>query len=94
MSDAKFVDGLKFFEPRDGAPDFVLGSISIEPKELIACLRANTDELNDKGYFRISVLMSKKGYPYCKFDDYKPKPREEEEPIPSAKPGPDEDLPF
>jgi len=91
--DTVFVDGLKFFEKHHEAPDFVMGSISLEPKKLIEWMRANHKAMNAGGYIRVSVLMSRSGKPYCKLDTYEPKPK----PAPQPKAddfGDGDDIPF
>lgn len=66
-----FVDGMSWFTPREGAPDFVKGKISIEPNKLIAFLKANKEFLSDKGYFGVNVKKSKAGKIYLALDTYK-----------------------
>jgi len=70
-NDTIFADGLKFFEKHHDAPDFVIGTISIMPKQFVDWLRANHKAMDEKGYIKLQVLMGKKGYPYVKLDTYK-----------------------
>tara|TARA_R110000803_G_scaffold60838_4_gene120373 strand:+ start:449 stop:721 length:273 start_codon:yes stop_codon:yes gene_type:complete len=44
MSEAEFCDGLFIKPPREGAPDFVKGSVSIKRAELGNWLRQRDDE--------------------------------------------------
>lgn len=71
MADTIYPKGLNIFPPRTGAPDFVRGIISIEPKQLIAFLQENKQYMNDKGYFRFNLLKGDKGL-YCTLDTWKP----------------------
>lgn len=72
MADKVYPKGLNIFPPREGAPDFVRGTISIEPKQLIAFLKENQQYMNEKGYFRINLLNGDKGL-YAVLDTWKPK---------------------
>jgi len=71
MSETKFVDGLFWNAPRENAPEFVLGSMSISKDSFIQWLAEV--EPNEKGYVNVDLLMSKAGKPYFKLNDYKPK---------------------
>jgi len=61
----KFMDGIWFNEPRDNAPSFVLGSISIDR---IRLLQALSQTQGDK--VRLNVKRSKNGSVYCEIDTY------------------------
>lgn len=61
MSDKIYPRGLNIFPPQEGAPHFVRGAISIEPKQLIAFLQENKQYMNEKGYFRLNLLEGNKG---------------------------------
>lgn len=69
MADVKFVDGLIIKSPREGAPDFVKGSISIKREELITWLSKETEE-----WINLDVLQSKKDASkwYAQVNTYKP----------------------
>lgn len=71
MSDKKYIGGLYFNHPRDKAPEFVLGSISIHKQKFLEGL--DEFEVNDKGYINIDVLNGKENKPYCVLNEYKPK---------------------
>jgi hypothetical protein len=58
----EFPDGIYYNEPREGAPDFVLGSVSIKVSEAVAWL--NRTEANEKGYVNLDVKRSKAGRVY------------------------------
>ena len=66
--DNKFVDGLMVKAPRQGAPDFVKGSISIKTQALITWLT----ERQNQEWINLDILVSeKKGTWYAKVNDYK-----------------------
>lgn len=70
-----FVDGMSFFKPNEGAPDFIRGTISVDPNKLIAFFKENKQYMSEKGYFKIDVKKSKKGSLYLALNTYK-KPEE------------------
>lgn len=70
MADKIYPRGFNIFPPRAGAPDFVRGTISIEPKQLIAFLQENKQYMSDKGYFKFDLLEGNKGL-YCTLNQYK-----------------------
>jgi len=67
MADQKFIQGLYVDAPRDGAPDFVKGSITFKRKELGNWLREQTDD-----WINIDVKESKEGKWYAALNDFKP----------------------
>jgi len=69
--ETKFVDGLFYNEPREGAPDFVLASLSIDKIKFGEWLLQQ--EVDAKGYVKVDVLRSKAGKAYLKLNDFKPK---------------------
>ena len=66
-NDIKFVNGLIVKAPREGAPDFVKGSISIKRDELIAWLNAASGE-----WVNVDIKESKGGKWYAAVNDWKP----------------------
>ena len=85
MSEKKFVDGLIVKPPRDNAPDFVKGSISIKVKELGQWL-ANEYKAGCGEWINIDVKESKGGKWYCEVNTWKPR-QEAEQSF-------EDDLPF
>ena len=67
MSDIQFVDGLLVKAPRDNAPDFVKGSISIKRAELIATLTGMSGD-----WINLDIKESKGGKWYASVNDWKP----------------------
>lgn len=73
MSETKFAAGFFFDKPREGAPDFVRGRISIKAEEAIKMIN---DEKNEAGYVNLDLLRSKDGTKmYLTVDDWKPEPK-------------------
>ena len=95
MADKIYADGLYGKQPRQGAPDFVVGSISVKLETFIPFLHAN---VNEKGYVNIQLLKGKEDKLNCLLDTWKPKT--DEVPVQSppvqtkASDFPDDDLPF
>lgn len=70
MSDIPLPEGISFFDPHAKAPDFVIGTISVNPVKFIQYLESQ--EADEKGYIKFQVLKSKKGTSYVKLDTWKP----------------------
>ena len=76
-NDKKFVDGMRFTTPRDKAPDWIKGHISVKVDEFVPWAQAHQDE---RGWLNIDVKESKGGKTYCELDEWRPgsrPPREE-----------------
>lgn len=71
-TDNKFVDGLIVKAPRDGAPDFVKGAISIKRGDLGNWLEAKTEE-----WINVDVKESKAGKWYAEVNDWKPEQKQD-----------------
>ena len=63
-----FPKGLIFKKPRDGAPEFVKGSISIKVQELITWLNTFQEE-----WINLDLKESKAGKYYAQLNTFKPK---------------------
>jgi len=74
MNETPLPQGISFFPPHEKAPDFVIGTISINPSKFIEYL--NTQIADEKGYIKFQVLKSKAGKSYVKLDDFKPTKKE------------------
>ena len=68
MSDPVFADGIFFKQPRDGAPDFVKGSVSVKVDEALPFLQANQDD----GWVRLDLKESRNGKLYFQLNTWKP----------------------
>jgi hypothetical protein len=75
MADKPFVDGIRYWPPKEGRPDFVVGSVSIEPKRLLEFFKANSQYMK-KGYFNIEILRRKDGDGWSFVLDTYQKPRD------------------
>ncbi|MEE8207860.1 MAG: hypothetical protein V3T88_02750 [Nitrosomonadaceae bacterium] len=96
MNDPKFMNGLIFKLPRDNAPDFVKGSLSIRREELITVLADMTDE-----WINLDLKVSKAGKAYAQINEFKPQSRQDEAIAKSQPPQQtpvdndfDDDIPF
>ena len=72
---ADFIDGLFVKNPRENAPDFVKGSLSILVDKFIPYLKSKA---NAKGYVNINLLISQDGNLYAKLNEWKPQAKEKE----------------
>lgn len=72
MADMTFPAGIYFNEKYPTAPEYVLGSISIQKEKLMEWLV--TAEVNEKGYLKLGILRSKSDPKkiYMNVDNYKP----------------------
>lgn len=75
----EFIDGLFVNNPRENAPDFVKGSLSIQADKFIPYLKSKA---NAKGYVNIDMLESKDGNLYPKLNEWKPNAESLEKPEP------------
>ena len=90
MAEAEFPKGLIVKEPRDGAPDFVIASISIKREELIEWLSSK-----DGDWINLDVKEAKSGKWYASVNTFKPQAKQESKPganVPAAEY--DENIPF
>ena len=86
----EFPDGLIFKLPRENAPDFVKGSISIKRAELVKWLSGKSDE-----WINLDLKVGQSGKSYASVNTWKP---DNASTVPivnvSAKTDPADDLPF
>lgn len=64
MSETKvYPKGITFFEPRQGAPTWVKGSVIISPNELFAWLKANPNVLSEHEKYgkQLKLTVTEKG---------------------------------
>ena len=69
MADKIFTNGLIFKAPRENAPDFVKGSLSVKVDDFIAFLHEHN---TNAGWINIDIKESKGGKLYCELNQYKP----------------------
>lgn len=70
MSDKKFIDGLLVKPPRDGAPEYVVGKLSLKREELITWLQQQHGE-----WINADIKVAQSGNWYAQVDDWKPEGR-------------------
>lgn len=71
----QYPKGIWFNQPRENAPEFVLGSISISKQSFIEWLKGK--DADDKRYVKLDVLQGKEGKPYCAVNNFKSTQKEE-----------------
>jgi hypothetical protein len=64
-----FTEGMIFKKPREGAPDYVKGSMSFKVDEFTAFLKKH----NNNGWVNVDLKVSKAGKLYTQLNDWKPK---------------------
>lgn len=69
--------GIFYNKPREGAPEFVRGSISIKVDEAIQFLQ---EYKNDKGYVNLDMLLNKENGIYLVLNEYGLKKQENVQP--------------
>lgn len=73
MAEKIFPEGVRVFKPRQGAPNFVKGSVVISPNALVAWLKKNPDFLKEyKGekQLNLDLLEGKDGGLYLSVNTY------------------------
>jgi hypothetical protein len=85
MADKIFADGFRFERPREGAPEFVKGKLSIKVPEAVAFLQLHQ---TNAGWVNLDLKKSKKGTLYLELNTFSPKKQDDEEKIAP------EDIPF
>lgn len=91
-NETEFPKGLMVKKPRDGAPDFVIASISIKREELIEWLSSK-----DGDWINLDVKEAKSGHWYASVNNFKPRESAPVTKHSEAKGNgfqPDTDLPF
>jgi hypothetical protein len=95
MSEKVYPKGLRTFPPREGAPDFVKGTLIITPRDLVEFIKERPGlltEYNGAKQLKCNILEGDKGL-YFVVDTWKPDPNQRPEPQPEAD-GNNEPLPF
>lgn len=84
MADKTLAKGFYFDRPREGAPDFVKGRMSVKVEDAIAFLN---EHKNEAGYVNYDLLQSKDGTKlYFTLNDWKPEEKKDEAIDPSSVP--------
>jgi len=85
-----YVKGVRIFNPHEKAPDFVKGTVILEPKMLMEFFKSNSEhftEYNGEKQLRCQLLQGDKGM-YLSVDTYKPENQ------PQSQSEVDDSLPF
>lgn len=87
MADKIFVDGMRFYRPREGAPSFIKGQVSIDVEQFKEFLKKH----QGPKYLNIDLKLSSGGNLYFELNTYKkkeeaPKEQVQEEIAPSEIP--------
>ena len=94
MSDKEFPEGLILKAPRDGAPDYVIGSLSIKRGEFLNWLKGREGD-----WVNLNLKRGQSGKWYAEVDTWKPNGARADKPQRAAAPAapagnPDDDIPF
>ncbi len=92
QSETVYAEGLRYFAPREGAPEFVKGSVIVSLKEFFDFVSAQKEHYSEyKGskQLKLNFLNGKNGM-YFTVDTFKPT-QKKEEPVAAAA---ETDLPF
>tara|TARA_R100000544_G_scaffold35688_1_gene23208 strand:- start:381 stop:674 length:294 start_codon:yes stop_codon:yes gene_type:complete len=81
QTETVFAEGFFVTDAREGAPEFVMGAVSISQEKAIAFIN---EHANEKGYVNLDLLRGKSGQPYLKLNDFVPTPRAEDTPAPAV----------
>ena len=71
----KYAQGFRIFSPNENAPDFVVGSVVVNPREFtnfMASMKEHFTEYNGQKQLKFQILKGSKGM-YMAVDTYKPK---------------------
>lgn len=76
QSETQFIEGIIAFRPKEGAPEFILSDIVINPKELNAFLREHPEAINESEKYGEQVRLTLKtakngGGHYLQLSNYK-----------------------
>jgi len=86
MSDKVYPKGLRTFPPREGAPDFVKGTLIVTLNDLIKFAKGRPDlltEYNGQKQLKCNILEGDKGL-YFQVDTWKPDANQRPEPQPEV----------
>ena len=79
-ADTIFTEGMSYFLPRENAPEYIKGSLVIEPKKFVEWMKANAEHLSTgKGYdgnsvkvLRIDLKIGQSGKSYAALNTWQP----------------------
>lgn len=88
MSDKEFPNGLILKAPRDGAPDYVIGSLSIRKAEFLDWLKGREGD-----WVNLNLKRGQSGKWYAEVDTWRPK-GESKPAARATAPADTDDIPF
>lgn len=91
MADKIFAEGLYFNDPRDGAPEFIVGSLAVLKDKFSAWL--SRQEVDHKGYVKLDVKRGREGNIYVELNTWKPDNNSQRS-RPMENDDLDDDIPF
>lgn len=68
MTDKLFAKGI-FYKRRDGAPDFVIGNLSVKKEDFVDFVNQHAGQ---DGWLNLNILKSQSGKPYIEVDTWQP----------------------
>lgn len=77
-NDTIFPAGVRVFQPRTNAPEWVLADLVVNPKEFLEFCKEHAEHRNQHGEMRFQLRRGRSGNQYLALDTYKPKPSSEE----------------
>jgi hypothetical protein len=81
-----FAEGISFFRPKEGSPEWIKGKVTIHPQRLIKFLTENKQYLSEKGFLNLDLKVSKdKASLYFQVNTWKPEKKVEELPTMTSK---------
>ena len=89
MAETIYPKGWRTFDRRDSAPEFVLGTLIIDPNEFFAFVKENPDFISDykskegviSKQLKFNILKAKDGRINFTVDTYKPTPKDDSTPF-------------
>lgn len=71
MADKVFIDGMLFKLPRESAPDFVRGSLSVKVDEFSEWFAKWQEANPQEAWINIDLCVGRSGKPYAALNTYK-----------------------
>jgi hypothetical protein len=75
--EAIFAEGISVFQPRETAPDFVLGEVVVDVNQFVNWVKQNQTYLGNDKKLRLNLKRSQNGKPYMDVNTYKPQPKQQ-----------------
>ena len=91
-----YIKGFRTFPKSANAPDFVLGSLVIDMRELVEWVKEHPEylsEYKDKKQLKVQMLQGRESVNFV-LDTFKPTPNTGAKEEPTPAPRQDDDLPF